>query len=80
MDLNKTNKYEELLKRYNKIKDFRDGVAVVPVKDGSCQGCFMSLMPQLFQEVRQNTEIYYCPHCNRIIYFKEQEVFIGIDN
>lgn len=62
---------KELLKKYNKIKDYRDGLAVVPVKEGSCQGCFMSLMPQLFQEVRKNTEIYYCPHCHRIIYFKE---------
>ena len=62
---------QELLKRYNKIRDYRDGLAVVSVKEGSCQGCFMSLMPQLFQEVRQNTGIYYCPHCHRIIYFQE---------
>jgi len=63
---------QELLKKYNKIREFRDGLAVVSVKEGSCQGCFMSLMPQLFQEVRQNTGIYYCPHCNRIVYFKEE--------
>ena len=62
---------QELLKRYNKIREYRDGLAVVSVKEGSCQGCFMSLMPQLFQEVRQNSDIYYCPHCNRIVYFKE---------
>lgn len=63
---------QELLEAYKKIRQYRNGVAVVSVKDGSCQGCFMNLMPQLFQEVKQNTKIYKCPHCQRIIYFKEE--------
>ncbi len=63
--------FDELLKQYNKVKEYHNGLGVVTVKDGSCQGCFMNLMPQLFQEVRQNSEIYSCPHCHRIIYYKE---------
>ncbi|MGA1874870.1 MAG: zinc ribbon domain-containing protein [bacterium] len=63
---------QELIKKYNKLKEYRNGIAVVQVIDGSCQGCFMSLMPQLFQEVKQNADIYYCPHCHRIVYYKVQ--------
>ncbi|MEW5800745.1 MAG: C4-type zinc ribbon domain-containing protein [bacterium] len=64
---------DELIKRYDKIIQSRNGLAVVMAKDGSCQGCFMNLMPQLFQEVKQNVQIYSCPHCHRIIYYREEK-------
>ncbi|MEW6381239.1 MAG: C4-type zinc ribbon domain-containing protein [bacterium] len=63
----------ELLKQYDKVRKSRNGLAVVSVRDGSCQGCFMSLMPQLFQEVKQNVQIYFCPHCHRILYYQEEK-------
>jgi len=63
---------EELIKKYNKLREYRNGLAVVQVIEGSCQGCFMSLMPQLFQEIKQNADIYYCPNCHRIVYYKVQ--------
>jgi len=62
----------EWLKQYDKLRKSRGGLAVVSVKDGSCQGCCMSLMPQLFQEIKQNDQIYSCPHCHRIVYYNEE--------
>lgn len=60
---------DELLKKYDRIKRNRNGVGVAAVKDASCQGCFMNLMPQLFQEIKQNDQIYCCPNCQRIVYY-----------
>ncbi len=44
-------------------------VAVVPVADGSCQGCGMALTPQTANEVKRNDRMFTCPSCSRILYF-----------
>lgn len=46
------------------------GVAVVPVKDGSCTGCHVALRPQFYNEVRRNDRLYTCENCQRILYYK----------
>lgn len=61
------------LKRYNMLLDKRSGLAVVPINDGVCQGCFMALPPQQVNDVRKGDKINLCPTCQRILYFKEQE-------
>jgi uncharacterized protein len=43
----------------------------VEARNESCSGCFMSIPPQLFVNVKKNTEIITCPHCSRILYYKE---------
>ena len=56
------NKYELLRKR-------RQGLAVVEIIDGLCQGCNMNIPPQRFNELLKNIDsIMDCPFCNRIIY------------
>ncbi len=64
---------DELLKRYDKVRQNRNGLAVVAAKKGSCEGCSMNLMPQLFQEIKQNIRIYSCPHCQRILFYPEEK-------
>ncbi|MDH7500570.1 MAG: C4-type zinc ribbon domain-containing protein, partial [candidate division NC10 bacterium] len=61
----------ELVQTYARIYEVRQGLAVVPVKDRSCSGCFVTLTPQAFQEARRNDRILTCPNCNRILYWKE---------
>lgn len=46
------------------------GVAVVPVKDGSCTGCHVALRPQFYNEVRRNDRLSTCENCQRILYYK----------
>lgn len=58
----------ELLRMYARLMKSRD-VAVVPVADGSCQGCGMTLTPQTYAEVKRNDRMFTCPSCNRILYF-----------
>jgi len=54
---------------YTRLLSGRKGLAVVGIKNGSCQGCFLALPPQLMQEVRRNDRILTCSHCQRILYW-----------
>jgi hypothetical protein len=60
----------EVLKRYSAIR-LKRGLAVVPVVRGSCQGCHMSVPPQLYNLLQRGNSIEVCPSCYRIIYWDE---------
>jgi uncharacterized protein len=60
-----------LMQTYMRIYENRRGSAVVPIKNGSCSGCFVALTPQSYQEAKKNDRIITCPNCNRILYCKE---------
>jgi predicted nucleic acid-binding Zn-ribbon protein len=47
----------------------RHGVAVAEARDGICTICHVRLRPQVFNNVRRNTEIIQCDTCQRILYF-----------
>jgi predicted nucleic acid-binding Zn-ribbon protein len=64
----------DLLKRYNTLKEKRNGVAVVLVKNEGCQGCYVNIPPQMYNEVRKNKEIILCPNCHRILYWENKDV------
>ena len=63
----------EKRKMYENIKERRHGIAVVSVKKGSCQGCYMDIPPQLYNEVQKGTDFIACPNCNRILYFPNKQ-------
>ncbi|MBT8494901.1 MAG: hypothetical protein KJO07_17730 [Deltaproteobacteria bacterium] len=58
------------LKRYERIVGKR-GLAIVPVKDGVCQGCHMSLPPQLNNMLARFETIEQCATCHRLLYRSE---------
>ncbi len=58
----------DVLKKYSAIK-MRRGLAIVPVKNGTCQGCNMNIPPQLFNILQRGNSIELCGNCNRIIYW-----------
>lgn len=60
----------DILKKYGTIR-IRRGLAVVPVVKGVCQGCHMSIPPQLFNILQRAVTIETCPTCNRIIYWDQ---------
>jgi uncharacterized protein len=49
------------------------GLAVVPVEQAVCMGCHMNIPAQLYNELLRYDELRFCPHCNRIIYWKEKD-------
>ena len=62
-----------LLKRYDFIRQRRNGTAIAPVRDGVCMGCNMNILPQQFIDLQKGSEILQCPHCQRILYWVEDE-------
>jgi hypothetical protein len=60
----------DLLRRYEQVQR-RRGIALVPVVDGSCKGCFMSLPPQLNNIIARGTSLESCPSCQRLLYRPE---------
>ena len=62
-----------LLKKYDKIKEYRGGFAVSRVIKGVCGGCNMGMPPQKFNELICGDKIMTCPNCHRIIYWGEDE-------
>jgi uncharacterized protein len=63
----------QLLKRYEFIRQRRNGTAVAPVRDGVCMGCNMNILPQQFIDLQKGVEILQCPHCRRILYWVGEE-------
>jgi len=70
----------KLLKRYNFISEHKDGLAISAVIKGVCQTCNMGIPPQQFNELIRGDELMTCPHCNRIIYWGENQHFISHEN
>jgi predicted nucleic acid-binding Zn-ribbon protein len=60
-----------LLAKYQKRYAAQSGRVIVEARNESCSGCFMSIPPQIFVNVKKNAEIITCPNCQRILYFKE---------
>jgi predicted nucleic acid-binding Zn-ribbon protein len=68
------NLQKELVKEYNKLYEARKGVAIVRAKDQSCSGCNITLMPQLFQEIKTDEDkIFRCPNCHRILFYIKED-------
>ena len=59
---------QDLLSRYQFLRDKRGGVAIVSVTNAVCNGCHMNIPPQLFNELLRDEKIHYCPICQRLIY------------
>ncbi|MEA2084618.1 MAG: C4-type zinc ribbon domain-containing protein [Thermodesulfobacteriota bacterium] len=59
---------KKILKKYDMLLERREGVGIVGVTQGVCQGCHMNIPPQLFNDLLKEDKLYFCPTCNRIIY------------
>ncbi len=59
---------ERLLVSYDRIrKNYRNGLAVVPVERDSCGGCFHAIPPQKQSEIKLRKKIMVCENCGRIL-------------
>ncbi len=60
------------LAKYNHIASARNGLAVVPVRKGICQGCFIGVRPKLVQDLHYAEEVISCEGCQRLLYLDEE--------
>ena len=57
-----------LLASFEKIrKNYRNGLAVVPVERDACGGCFYYIPPQKQSEIKQRKKVMVCENCGRIL-------------
>ena len=57
-----------ILRKYDLLRDRRNGKAVVGVVKGVCQGCFMSIPPQHYNNILKGDQMLNCPTCQRILF------------
>jgi predicted nucleic acid-binding Zn-ribbon protein len=62
----------DILSRYERLVQNKEGLGIVPVKNGNCQGCFMHLTEQALNKIKINEELMSCDTCARILYFEEE--------
>lgn len=55
---------------YEKLFASKSGMAVAEARGEACSGCYMSIPPQVFVNVKKNENIISCPNCGRILYYK----------
>ena len=59
---------------YNRlVQRSSDGIAVAKLKNGACSACFMSLRPQVQQQLRVGDNIITCENCARILYIPPKD-------
>lgn len=61
-----------LIKRYEKLRETRRGIAVVEARDGGCLGCNMQIPPQMYNNLYRGEELITCPHCQRILVLRQE--------
>jgi hypothetical protein len=60
---------DDLVARYDQLRARKDGVAVVELRDGTCQGCFLELTPGELEEGREFGVhgLARCVQCGRLL-------------
>lgn len=53
--------------RYERVLQMRDGKAVVPLREGSCGGCFRKQPPQALVDARRRDRVLSCDGCGRLV-------------
>lgn len=67
--INKSN--PEIIKRYELVRQARDGQGIAQIKDNVCGGCYSYIPPQKVVEVKKMKEIFTCEFCGRILVWDE---------
>lgn len=62
----------KILLQYEKILSSRDSLAIVSVKNNSCQGCNMQVPPQVINLIKMYERLITCEICNRILYIDDE--------
>ena len=62
-----------VLKRYEMLREKRQGIAVVEASNGSCLGCNMNLPPQVYNNLFTGDSLIVCPHCQRLLFLRKDQ-------
>lgn len=63
---------KSIVTQYERILLNRESLAIVAVKDNTCQGCHMFVPPQVINMIRMYDHVITCEVCNRILYIPNE--------
>ncbi len=61
----------QTLSAYERILNIREGLALVPLMNDACGGCYRRMPPQVINQVYLKAKLVMCESCSRILYFDE---------
>lgn len=64
---------QRIITQYERVLKNRDWLAIAPVKNNACQGCFMNVPPQVINLIKMYERLVTCEVCQRILYIEENE-------
>jgi len=64
---------KELLSHYQNLQKQNNGVAIAPVEDGVCNGCFVEVSAATMQKLEYGDELVHCQRCGRMLYLNDDE-------
>jgi predicted nucleic acid-binding Zn-ribbon protein len=62
---------DSIMPLYVRLMKTKDGRAVVPMRDGKCEGCHMKLIASTVMKAQSGREIAQCEDCGRILYVED---------
>jgi uncharacterized protein len=62
----------DILSRYDRIVQNKEGLAIVPVVEHACAGCNMHVTDQLMNQIKMNEQMICCDMCARILYLADE--------
>ena len=62
---------KENLRRYERILNHKEGIAIVPIVNNSCGGCHMNITQQMINQMKMHAELVNCEMCARILYLED---------
>jgi hypothetical protein len=61
----------DIMAKYDRLISRRGETAMVPVVNGSCQGCFMQVRSETMAQLKKGGDLVFCNSCSRILYVDE---------
>jgi predicted nucleic acid-binding Zn-ribbon protein len=58
----------EMVRVIQQLESTRQGIFLSKAENGVCQCCFVRVRPQVFQEIKQASEVHTCSSCRRFLY------------
>ena len=59
------------INRYERVLEHKQGIAIAPIVNSTCGGCFMHIPQQTINAIKMNDQMVVCEMCTRILYLEE---------